>query len=439
MAWSTPLQTSRKKVTTVIVEDLNAWLITADPAAFPYEAVVGEYHRNGKHFVSDDVLDSLAAARELLCEQVVVDPNTSLLRRFLQTALDKRDGGYDYASYTALALLPMPSVDDAPDEASIAQARRDRLVVQLIADTLRFEAEAADGRNEMSQQSMPDTRTLAKRTRLAMRVAMPALQRLGLSRDGTGTEPYNVVDADPGGVARRLCMSLRPETTPQESMILRLSVLPVYVLHDEYLFIRVLQLFDTTFGLVALQLLGTVQALEGTDGAAAVSRLIVAEAALRESAPLFSWLATMDVEAFHTFRDFTHGASAIQSRNYKLLESLCRRPDRERLDSAAFASTPEVRDWVLAGNPTIDDAYESACASGRFDQAGRREEIEQAMISLSMTLRRWRQTHYRIAVRMLGERTGTGYTAGTPYLRNARNIDIFRSVRLTAQGEREAV
>jgi len=210
-------------------------------------------------------------------------------------------------------------------------------------------------------------------------------------------------------------------------------------LHDEYLFIRVLQLFETTFGLVASQLLGTVQALEGTDGAAAVSRLIVAEAALRESAPLFSWLATMDVEAFRTFRDFTHGASAIQSRNYKLLESLCRRPDLERLDSAAFTSTPEVRDWVLAGNPTIDDAYESACASGRFDQAGRREEIEQAMISLAMTLRRWRQTHYRIAVRMLGERTGTGYTAGTPYLRNARDIDIFRSVRLTAQDEREAV
>jgi len=58
---------------------------------------------------------------------------------------------------------------------------------------------------------------------------------------------------------------------------------------------------------------------------------------------------------------------------------------------------------------------------------------------LTMTLRRWRQTHYRIAVRMLGERTGTGYTAGTPYLRNARDIDIFRSVRLTAQDEREAV
>jgi tryptophan 2,3-dioxygenase len=41
---------------------------------------------------------------------------------------------------------------------------------------------------------------------------------------------------------------------------------------------------------------------------------------------------------------------------------------------------------------------------------------------------RWRHTHYRLAVRMLGERTGTGNTEGTPYLNAVRTVPVFRSV-----------
>jgi tryptophan 2,3-dioxygenase len=37
----------------------------------------------------------------------------------------------------------------------------------------------------------------------------------------------------------------------------------------------------------------------------------------------------------------------------------------------------------------------------------------------------WRQTHYRLAVRMLGERRGTGYTEGVPYLHEARRVRLF--------------
>jgi tryptophan 2,3-dioxygenase len=37
----------------------------------------------------------------------------------------------------------------------------------------------------------------------------------------------------------------------------------------------------------------------------------------------------------------------------------------------------------------------------------------------------WRQTHYRLAVTMLGERRGTGYTEGVPYLHDARRLRLF--------------
>ena len=135
----------------------------------------------------------------------------------------------------------------------------------------------------------------------------------------------------------------------------------------------------------------------------------------------------MQVEAFQTFREFTEGASAIQSRNYKLVESLCRQPDPARLDSAAYRSVPEVRQRVLAGQVTLDEAFQAARAAGHLS-ARDVDDLEQAMRQFAATLLRWRRTHYGIAVRMLGERTGTGYTEGSPYLKAVQTIPVFLSL-----------
>jgi tryptophan 2,3-dioxygenase len=144
----------------------------------------------------------------------------------------------------------------------------------------------------------------------------------------------------------------------------------------------------------------------------------------------------MQVESFRTFREFTEGASAIQSRNYKLVESLCRAPDADRVDSAAFQSVPEVRRRVLAGQHTLDDAYREACASGELSDA-EQEALGASMKDFARALLRWRNTHYRLAVRMLGEATGTGYTEGTPYLAAVRTIPVFHSVDV--HGDENAV
>jgi tryptophan 2,3-dioxygenase len=159
----------------------------------------------------------------------------------------------------------------------------------------------------------------------------------------------------------------------------------------------------------------------------ALPRLQTAEARLHEAAPLFSLVATMRIEAFHTFREFTEGASAIQSRNYKLVESLCRRPDAARLDSAAYLSVPEVRQRVLAGQLTLDDAFQTARAAGLLSRR-EMDDLEREMGRFAATLLRWRRTHYGIAVRMLGERTGTGYTEGSPYLKEVQTIPVFLSL-----------
>ena len=146
-------------------------------------------------------------------------------------------------------------------------------------------------------------------------------------------------------------------------------MLPVSLIHDEYQFIRVLQSFEVTFALIAVQLQTAVRALSDGESALAQECILAAERALHEAAPLWSLVATMRLEAFQTFREFTEGASAIQSRNYKLVESLCRRPDAARLDSAAYLSVPEVRQRVLAGQLTLDEAFQAARAAAASAQA----------------------------------------------------------------------
>jgi tryptophan 2,3-dioxygenase len=59
------------------------------------------------------------------------------------------------------------------------------------------------------------------------------------------------------------------------------------------------------------------------------------------------------------------------------------------------------------------------------------------MTAFAAALRRWRQTHYRIAVRMLGTRSGTGYTEGTPYLDEVRKVPVFRSIDETDPDDAE--
>ncbi len=398
------------------MEELAALLLEPDPETFPYEAVVTEFNRVGKHFVARELLATLDRARAKL--PAVSDPDTALLARFLDIALDKWDERYDNPSYLALDLLPLPGTGPGGGDVRHAAHQRDRLLALLVTDTLRFELAAADGRTELLPEMRPDAGITAKRCRLGVRAIRPALERLGLRVDTTVTDPLTA--------AGQVCRTVSGDLTAAERRMLRLTVLPVYVAHDEYMFIRMLQSYETTFALMAVQLRAAVDALGGGQAAVAVRAITAAERALREAAPLWSLVATMQPRAFLRFREFTEGASAIQSRSYKTVESLCRVPERSRLDSPAYRSVPEVRERVLAGQPNLDDALDGAHASGRLTSEAH-AAVRSAMERFEAALLAWRQTHYRLAVRLLGERRGTGYTEGVPYLAEARSIRVFAS------------
>jgi tryptophan 2,3-dioxygenase len=396
------------------MHQLATWLAAPDPRTFPYDAVLAELHRDGKHFAPRDLLAQLDGVRGSLPD--TSDESTRVLAGFLDTALDKWDGRFDNPSYLAVDQLPLPGTGERGHDPRHAAWQRDRLFALLVADTLRFELAAAAGSTSLLPQMRPDARTAAKRCRLGVRAIRPALARLGLHVDITTTDA--LVEA------RRVCRAVAGAMTAAERRMLQMTVLPVYVAHDEYMFIRMLQSYETTFALVGVQLEAAVAAI--TDGRAriAAQAILGAERAMREASTLFSFVATMQPQAFLTFREYTEGASAIQSRSYKTVESLCRTPDRARLDSPAYHSVPDVRERVIAGQPTLEQALLTARASGRLT-SDMHDRVGSAMQRFEAALLKWRQTHYRLAVRMLGQRRGTGYTEGVPYLDKVRAIPVF--------------
>jgi len=405
----------------VSTAELRSWHRQPDLMKFPYAAVLREFHGVGKHFVSRELLDLLVSARSMLPTMRGPWPRVHTLVSFLDSALDKLENRYDYSTYLALSLLRLPGPDDPIEQAPFARSRCDRLTVALLADALAFELSAVDGRTALLPKMRPPVDLVTKRCKHGMRAIRPALARMSLD--------VGLASDDAADLARQACAAVQADMSFAEARAMDLSMLPVDTVHDEYLFLRILQTFETTFALLVVQLRGVIRALLDKEVDRATHFLRSSEAALRESAPLFSMLATMQVESFRTFRQFTDGASAIQSDNYKLVESLCRSPEPSRVGSSAYHSVPEVRIRVLAGQYTLDDAYHDACEAGDFAP----EDLTllgEAMKAFAQALLRWRQTHYRLAVRMLGSTPGTGYTEGTPYLDAARNIPVFDNVEV---------
>ncbi|MEU5810646.1 tryptophan 2,3-dioxygenase [Streptomyces sp. NPDC047718] len=406
--------------------ELCEWRDTGGGPDFPYEAVIRHLRAVGKHFLAPRILEALAECRGLLSAQT---PQTSgatgatgsatTLARFLDVVLDKFDDRYDYPSYTALPLLRRFG-SQAPGDWEALRRRRDRTVLLLLADLIGFERRVLDGRPADPQGMLPTPLLLNKRLRLAARVMEPAALRV---LDGA-VDPVSVATTPGRTPAGELADAVLATATEEERLVLLASVQPVYVLHDEYLFLRVLQAFEATFTFMSATLDAAVGVLRGERPAEAAVLIASVADVLRESLPLFSLLATMQPESFQVFRQYTDGASAIQSEGYKTFESYCSTPARARLDSPAFTSVPGVRDEVLAGRETVQGTWEDVISIGWLSEPDA-AAVRAAARQLEAVHQRWKQTHYRLAVRMIGHRTGTGSTEGVPYLASVIRNRLF--------------
>jgi tryptophan 2,3-dioxygenase len=208
---------------------------------------------------------------------------------------------------------------------------------------------------------------------------------------------------------------------------LSLSMQPVYIVHDEYLFIRILQSFEVTFAAMASEIRDAIGAVRSGDADSAAASIISCGRTLAAARSLFTVLATMRVEAFRAFRVYTVGASAIQSGNYKIFEALCSAPPGTRIESPAYESVPYVRDHVLGQWTDLLSTVEHAVSLGLIDSAGL-SQVRAAAWELEKVHQMWKRTHWKMADRMIGEERGTGYTVGVPYLKEVLDNRLFRRI-----------
>lgn len=402
------------------VKSLLNWAEKPVPAAFPYSATVGEVRRHGKHFVDRMVLEALDHTRRCAVAKApfgLVDP---FLEKFLDVVLDKYDDKYNYLTYTALPLLEYvrpPVADDA--DPSLVQHVHDVTVCSIIGDALRFELNQLEGGETFLPELPPDAELVERRLKFALRSIEPSLARLGFDMPDESVSVRQHSER-----ALRFCSS---QQLAHSQFILDVSMMPVYVAHDEHLFIRILQALDATFVSVCGLLRRAIRAFD--EEPKAVPRFILAgNSILDEGLKHFLTLATMQKESFCTFREFTTGASAIQSVNYKTMESLCRNPDEERLEGLAYSSVPGLQKSLRNGGESIDGKFALLRTDPEIDSQ-LLIAIDAAMCALSETMTRWRHSHYGIAKKYLGEAgSGTGYTEGTPYLKSVKDLAVFTTV-----------
>ncbi|MFJ7589264.1 tryptophan 2,3-dioxygenase family protein [Streptomyces sp. NPDC097617] len=394
--------------------------------------VTEEVRRTGKHFLPQPLLQRLGDIHN----RHAVD-RRPYLEAFLDCMLDKHEDRYWNRTYLSLPLLEL-LLDGAGD----AQEAPDpnRMATLLIADVIRFEvraealsresAEAGESGNsgesgasgESVDTDPPDPVTLRKRLRHALRFVAHDLG--GPDTDDLLSGAAHVSWSRWVDMAGRL-----PRPTATESAHwFDMTVQPVYVLHDEYFFIRALQAHEMIFTAIAADVRAAIGALrEGRLGAAA-DQVDRAAGLFDRASALFRMVATMRPGHFSAFRQFTQGASAIQSEQYKRFEILCGLPTAPRLRSEAFTHVPSVRAEAEGeGHDTVVRAYLDLRRSARFDEA-EWNRFRTALGGLEERHQRWKSTHRSLAARMLGDAHGSGYTAGVPYLAECLDNRLFRQL-----------
>jgi tryptophan 2,3-dioxygenase len=350
----------------------------------------------GTHALDGGLLADLAAVRERYAGR------DALLDAFLECVLAKHDGRYWNRTYLCLPLLEL--LVEGPD----APLEPVGLAALLAADVVRYELCASHRGKAVSPLDRPDGRTLHTRVRQAARFKSA---NLGAA---FAAELLAAVAHDPEAGLPEVLAVLPIAPAPWAADWLEVTVQPVSTVHDEYFFIRALQCHEMLYAVAARRIGEAAVALdEGRDDDAA-TLVDQATAMVERGQSLFRMVATMRYEAFHSFREFTQGASAIQSEQYKRFEIRCWTPAPHRLASPAFDSVPSVRAELTEDRGTLMGAWLDADRRRPGDPGLAR--VAASMAALEAAHRRWKGTHLTVAMRMLGDARGSGDTSGVAYL-----------------------
>jgi tryptophan 2,3-dioxygenase len=371
MSTTSAAGTDRQTGNVRLLGEIERWRHAEPEALRLARLVTDEMRRTGRHHLADGLLDALDALHRRHRGR------DAFLDAFLDAVLARRRDRFRNQTYLALPLVELVRADLGVDA--------ERMSALLMADVVRHER----------QPTQLDARTRDTRVRHATRFV-------------AAVHPVLDVDWLPGDRADAFV-----------EQWFGLTALPVSLEHDEYFFIRALQAHEMVFTTLTDELRAATQALRLRDLTTATARVRRAVDVVDRAAMLFRLVATMRPAAFHAFRQYTEGASAIQSEAYKRFELACGIPTAQRLLSESFANVPAVR----AEAPSLDSFSRAWQDLGARGPAA--AELAGAVEQLEAGHQRWKTTHCSLAEAMLGSAHGSGYTEGVPYLRRRLENGLF--------------
>lgn len=232
---------------------------------------------------------------------------------------------------------------------------------------------------------------------------------------------------------------------------------PVSDAHDEMLFIVIHQATELWMKLIIHEIRAAMTALDGDAYGPAFKML--SRVARIQTQLIQSWsvLSTMTPADYLTFRDALGRSSGFQSAQYREIEFLLGNKRRAML--APFSETPAVHAHLtetLEGPSLYDTALSALTRKGFAIDAGvlNRDrtrpysaddsveaawtsvyrapdahwelyELAEKLVDLEDSFQQWRFRHLETVKRIIGQRRGTGGTAGVGYLQHALSYTFF--------------
>jgi tryptophan 2,3-dioxygenase len=177
--------------------------------------------------------------------------------------------------------------------------------------------------------------------------------------------------------------------------------------HDELLFIVVHQVYELWFKQL-LHELGHLRArLEAGDTAHALHTLRRILTILKVVVAQIDVLETMTPRQFTSFRSRLDAASGFQSAQFRQLEGI--------IGPVLFGSF--VAYLRTQGYEVDPDDVEPALLAAYSDD-GEPAQIAERLVDLDEGLQEWRYRHMKMVERTIGDKPGTGGSAGVEYLRS---------------------
>jgi tryptophan 2,3-dioxygenase len=224
--------------------------------------------------------------------------------------------------------------------------------------------------------------------------------------------------------------------------------------HDEMLFIVIHQVYELWFKQLLHELAHLGRKLEQGSGPQAMHTLRRVLTILKTVVAQIDVLETMTPREFMSFRDRLESASGFQSAQFRELEAVLGRRERRVLEAYGEGSPERARIEAALTRPSVYDHFlRYLVASGyaipterlerdvaapvepsrdvqeailaAYRDNGEAAEVSERMVDMDEGIQEWRYRHVKMVERTIGDKPGTGGSAGVTYLQRTVGSPLF--------------